>query len=146
VPDKGVGMGEGGAVVAVPKPVFDHRGRGGFVRRFLLPAKVRICTALSSPPPPRPPSARERGAPGRPKGDRTRASWLSAAAVFIRPAASSDSAARPRINGDPGARRIAVSIGARCIKRFCSASWRPAPGDEGRVIEPGHHFEWGVAT
>lgn len=28
------------------------------------------------------------------------------------------------------------------IREFFDADWRPAAGDEGRVIEPGHQFEW----
>jgi len=28
------------------------------------------------------------------------------------------------------------------LREFFDAEWNPAPGTEGRIIEPGHHFEW----
>ncbi len=28
------------------------------------------------------------------------------------------------------------------LREFFDAAWNPAPGDDGRLIEPGHHFEW----
>jgi mannose-6-phosphate isomerase len=28
------------------------------------------------------------------------------------------------------------------LREFFDADWRPAPGDAGRLIEPGHQFEW----
>lgn len=28
------------------------------------------------------------------------------------------------------------------LREFFDADWRPAPGDEGRLVEPGHQFEW----
>ena len=28
------------------------------------------------------------------------------------------------------------------LREFFDADWRPAPGDDGRVVEPGHQFEW----
>ena len=29
-----------------------------------------------------------------------------------------------------------------CLREHFAASWKRAPGDEGDVVEPGHHFEW----
>jgi len=29
-----------------------------------------------------------------------------------------------------------------CLGESFAADWRPAPGPEGRAVEPGHHFEW----
>ncbi|QDH72472.1 AGE family epimerase/isomerase [Brevundimonas sp. M20] len=28
------------------------------------------------------------------------------------------------------------------LREFFNADWRPAPGDDGRLVEPGHQFEW----
>lgn len=28
------------------------------------------------------------------------------------------------------------------LREFFDAEWRPAPGDDGRLVEPGHQFEW----
>ena len=28
------------------------------------------------------------------------------------------------------------------LREFFDADWRPAPGDDGRLVEPGHQFEW----
>jgi mannose-6-phosphate isomerase len=28
------------------------------------------------------------------------------------------------------------------LREFFDAQWRPAPGDDGRCVEPGHQFEW----
>lgn len=28
------------------------------------------------------------------------------------------------------------------LREFFDAAWRPAPGDDGRLVEPGHQFEW----
>jgi mannose-6-phosphate isomerase len=28
------------------------------------------------------------------------------------------------------------------IREYFDAEWRPSPGPDGRVLEPGHHFEW----
>lgn len=28
------------------------------------------------------------------------------------------------------------------LREFFDAKWRPAPGDDGRLVEPGHQFEW----
>jgi mannose-1-phosphate guanylyltransferase/mannose-6-phosphate isomerase len=30
----------------------------------------------------------------------------------------------------------------RFLREFFDADWRPAPGDDGRWVEPGHQFEW----
>jgi mannose/cellobiose epimerase-like protein (N-acyl-D-glucosamine 2-epimerase family) len=32
--------------------------------------------------------------------------------------------------------------GTGTLGEFFTADWRPAPGTEGRIVEPGHHFEW----
>lgn len=29
-----------------------------------------------------------------------------------------------------------------CLREFFDGDWNPMPGDEGRLIEPGHQFEW----
>lgn len=29
-----------------------------------------------------------------------------------------------------------------CLREFFDADWSPMPGDQGRVVEPGHQFEW----
>src|SRR5262249_58101912 len=28
------------------------------------------------------------------------------------------------------------------LREFFAADWSPAPGVEGRICEPGHHYEW----
>lgn len=38
------------------------------------------------------------------------------------------------------AKFIDPKIGA--LREFFDASWNPAPGIEGRIVEPGHQFEW----
>jgi mannose/cellobiose epimerase-like protein (N-acyl-D-glucosamine 2-epimerase family) len=54
---------------------------------------------------------------------------------------------------DPGARAMADEIFALCADRFVDrvqgclgekfrADWLPLADPEGRVVEPGHHFEW----
>ena len=39
-----------------------------------------------------------------------------------------------------GARWVDARTGA--LGEHFDSSWRPLAGDEGRVVEPGHHFEW----
>jgi mannose-6-phosphate isomerase len=57
------------------------------------------------------------------------------------------------IDGDPGWRAMADGIAGLCLERFIdpasgalreffAADWAPAPGVEGRIAEPGHHYEW----
>lgn len=57
------------------------------------------------------------------------------------------------VDGDPAWRRMADDIAALCLDRFIdpatgvlreffAADWSPAPGIEGRIAEPGHHYEW----
>jgi mannose/cellobiose epimerase-like protein (N-acyl-D-glucosamine 2-epimerase family)/glycosyltransferase involved in cell wall biosynthesis len=57
------------------------------------------------------------------------------------------------IDDDPGWRRMADGIAGLCLERFVDpvsgalreffgADWSPAPGVEGRICEPGHHYEW----
>jgi len=29
-----------------------------------------------------------------------------------------------------------------CVREFFDGDWNPMPGDEGRIVEPGHQFEW----
>jgi mannose-6-phosphate isomerase len=29
-----------------------------------------------------------------------------------------------------------------CLGEHFTADWKPSPGAEGRIVEPGHHFEW----
>jgi mannose-6-phosphate isomerase len=31
---------------------------------------------------------------------------------------------------------------AGCLLEFFTSDWEPQPGSQGRVVEPGHHFEW----
>ena len=57
------------------------------------------------------------------------------------------------LDDDPGWRRMADGIAMLCLERFIdpasgalreffAADWSPAPGVEGRICEPGHHYEW----
>jgi mannose/cellobiose epimerase-like protein (N-acyl-D-glucosamine 2-epimerase family)/glycosyltransferase involved in cell wall biosynthesis len=57
------------------------------------------------------------------------------------------------IDDDPAWRRMADGIAALCLERFIdlatgalgeffAADWSAAPGVEGRICEPGHHYEW----
>ena len=57
------------------------------------------------------------------------------------------------IDDDPAWRRLADRIAALCLQKFVDpasgalreffvADWSPAPGVEGRICEPGHHYEW----
>jgi mannose-6-phosphate isomerase len=54
---------------------------------------------------------------------------------------------------DPAWRRMADGIAALCLEKFIDPAsgalreffaddWSPAPGVEGRICEPGHHYEW----
>ncbi len=45
-----------------------------------------------------------------------------------------------RIVGLATARFIDAESGV--LREFFDADWRPAPGDDGRLVEPGHQFEW----
>lgn len=58
------------------------------------------------------------------------------------------------IDGDPAWRALADEIAGLALSRFIDAEtgavreffdadWRPAPGVQGRIWEPGHQFEWG---
>jgi mannose/cellobiose epimerase-like protein (N-acyl-D-glucosamine 2-epimerase family) len=58
------------------------------------------------------------------------------------------------VGGDPSWRVLADEIGDLALSKFIHAEsgqireffdldWRPAPGVEGRICEPGHQFEWG---
>jgi mannose/cellobiose epimerase-like protein (N-acyl-D-glucosamine 2-epimerase family) len=57
------------------------------------------------------------------------------------------------IDDDPAWRRMADGIAALChekfidpasgaLREFFAVDWAPAPGVEGRICEPGHHYEW----
>jgi mannose/cellobiose epimerase-like protein (N-acyl-D-glucosamine 2-epimerase family)/glycosyltransferase involved in cell wall biosynthesis len=57
------------------------------------------------------------------------------------------------IDDDPAWHRMAHAIAALCLGKFIdptsgalgeffAADWSPAPGVEGRIREPGHHYEW----
>jgi mannose-6-phosphate isomerase len=57
------------------------------------------------------------------------------------------------IDRDPAWRRMADTIAALCLEEFIdpasgalreffAADWLPATGVEGRICEPGHHYEW----
>jgi mannose-1-phosphate guanylyltransferase/mannose-6-phosphate isomerase len=35
-----------------------------------------------------------------------------------------------------------VDADSGVLREFFDADWRPAPGEEGRLVEPGHQFEW----
>jgi mannose/cellobiose epimerase-like protein (N-acyl-D-glucosamine 2-epimerase family)/glycosyltransferase involved in cell wall biosynthesis len=59
------------------------------------------------------------------------------------------------IDDDPAWRRMADGIAALCLEKFIdpstgalreffAADWSPAPDIEGRICEPGHHYEWAV--
>ncbi len=36
-----------------------------------------------------------------------------------------------------------IHVGSGQIREFFDIDWNPAPGDDGRICEPGHQFEWG---
>lgn len=38
--------------------------------------------------------------------------------------------------------RAFIDAGGGFLREFFSASWKPAAGDDGRLVEPGHQFEW----
>jgi mannose-6-phosphate isomerase len=57
------------------------------------------------------------------------------------------------VDDDPAWRRLADGLAALCLQKFIdpasgalreffAADWSPAPGMEGRICEPGHHYEW----
>jgi len=57
------------------------------------------------------------------------------------------------VDNDPAWRRMADEIVALCLEKFIdpvtaalgeffAADWSAAPGVEGRIREPGHHYEW----
>jgi mannose/cellobiose epimerase-like protein (N-acyl-D-glucosamine 2-epimerase family) len=57
------------------------------------------------------------------------------------------------IDDDPGWRTMTDEIAQLCLKKFIdpgtgalreffAADWSPAPGIEGQICEPGHHYEW----
>jgi mannose/cellobiose epimerase-like protein (N-acyl-D-glucosamine 2-epimerase family)/glycosyltransferase involved in cell wall biosynthesis len=57
------------------------------------------------------------------------------------------------IDDDPAWRRMADGIATLCLEKFIdpasgalgeffAADWSPAPGVEGLIREPGHHYEW----
>ena len=57
------------------------------------------------------------------------------------------------LDDDPGWRRMADGIAMLCLERFIDPAnsalreffaedWSPASGVEGRICEPGHHYEW----
>lgn len=57
------------------------------------------------------------------------------------------------IDSDPAWRQMADRIATLALERFIdpasgalreffAADWSPAPGDEGRIAEPGHQYEW----
>src|SRR5262249_55840350 len=57
------------------------------------------------------------------------------------------------IDDDPAWRRMADGIATLCLEKFIDsgsgalreffdADWSPMPGIEGRICEPGHHYEW----
>src|SRR5262245_29811464 len=35
-----------------------------------------------------------------------------------------------------------IDVKRGCLREFFDAEWKPVPGAQGRVLEPGHHFEW----
>ncbi len=58
------------------------------------------------------------------------------------------------LSGDPEWRQLADDLAGLALTRFIdqssgavreyfSRAWSPAPGIEGRIVEPGHQFEWG---
>ena len=57
------------------------------------------------------------------------------------------------LDDDPAWRRMGDAIAALCLEKFIdpatgalreffAADWSPAPGVDGRICEPGHHYEW----
>mgnify|MGYP003586060375 CR=1 FL=1 len=40
------------------------------------------------------------------------------------------------------ARRAFIDASAGVLREFFDPDWRPAPGEDGRLVEPGHQFEW----
>lgn len=40
------------------------------------------------------------------------------------------------------ARRAFIDPASGALREFFDAEWRPAAGDDGRLVEPGHQFEW----
>src|SRR5262245_24317515 len=57
------------------------------------------------------------------------------------------------VDDDPAWRRMADAIATLCLEKFIdpvsgalaeffATDWVPAPGVEGRICEPGHHYEW----
>jgi len=57
------------------------------------------------------------------------------------------------VDNDPAWRRMADGIAVLCLEKFIepangalgeffAADWSPAAGVEGRICEPGHHYEW----
>jgi mannose/cellobiose epimerase-like protein (N-acyl-D-glucosamine 2-epimerase family) len=57
------------------------------------------------------------------------------------------------IDDDPAWREMADAIAALCLEKFIdpatgalreffAADWSPAPGVDGQICEPGHHYEW----
>jgi mannose-6-phosphate isomerase len=57
------------------------------------------------------------------------------------------------LDDDPAWRRMADAIATLCLEKFIdpasgalgeffAADWTPASGLEGRICEPGHHYEW----
>jgi mannose/cellobiose epimerase-like protein (N-acyl-D-glucosamine 2-epimerase family)/glycosyltransferase involved in cell wall biosynthesis len=57
------------------------------------------------------------------------------------------------VDDDPAWRCMADAIATLCLEKFIdpasgalgeffAADWTPAPGVEGRICEPGHHYEW----
>jgi mannose/cellobiose epimerase-like protein (N-acyl-D-glucosamine 2-epimerase family) len=57
------------------------------------------------------------------------------------------------IDDDPAWRRMADGLAALCLEKMIdpatgalrelfAADWRPAPGLDGRICEPGHQYEW----
>lgn len=40
------------------------------------------------------------------------------------------------------ARRAFIDAESGFLREFFDAEWRPAAGDDGRLVEPGHQFEW----
>ena len=57
------------------------------------------------------------------------------------------------LDDDPAWRRMSDAIATLCLEKFIdpatgalreffAADWSPAPGLDGRICEPGHHYEW----
>jgi mannose-1-phosphate guanylyltransferase/mannose-6-phosphate isomerase len=40
------------------------------------------------------------------------------------------------------ARRAFIDAESGVLREFFDEAWRPAPGEDGRLVEPGHQFEW----